>query len=58
MVTALQLVGLGGFGGLVFALVLSVLLAAFGTYVGVLMALQSFFGVSTWAELEGVDAEE
>jgi hypothetical protein len=58
MVATLQLVGLDGFGILAFSLVLSVLLVAFGTYVGVLVALQSFFGVSKWAELESVDAEE
>ena len=46
----LQLPVFTGFGGVALALVLSVLLVAFGTYVGVLMALQTFFGGSTWTE--------
>ena len=50
MTPVLQMPLLPGLGGLVLALGLSVLLVAFGTYVGVLMALQSFFGGSTWAE--------
>ena len=41
-----------GFGGLAIAFLLSVLVVAFGTYVGVLMALQSFFGASRWADLD------
>ena len=40
-----------GFGGIAIALVLSVLIVAFGTYVGVLMALQSFFGADAWDEV-------
>jgi hypothetical protein len=39
-----------GIGGLVIALVVPTLIVAFGSYVGVLMALQSFFGASSWTE--------
>lgn len=42
--------GVGGFEGLVIALVVSILVVAFGTFVGVSMALQSFFGASSWTE--------
>ena len=46
----LQMPIVPGLGGVVLALGISVLLVAFGTYVGALMALQTFFGGSTWAE--------
>ena len=44
----LQLLGSSGIGELVILLVVPVVLVAFGTYVGVLMALQSFFEASSW----------
>jgi hypothetical protein len=47
-----------GIGSLVLALVIPVAVVAFGTYVGVLMALQSFFGASSWAEAVGDDPAE
>ncbi|MEF8881359.1 MAG: hypothetical protein V5A34_02405 [Halapricum sp.] len=50
---ALQLYGINPLGELVLAVVISVLLVALGTYVGVLMALQSFFGESSWEEVTG-----
>jgi hypothetical protein len=42
-----------GIGELVIALVIPTLIVAFGSYVGVLMALQSFFGADSWAEATG-----
>jgi hypothetical protein len=50
MLPLLQSLVFEGFAGIVLAFVVSVLTVAFGTYVGVLMALQSFFGVSDWDE--------
>jgi len=44
------------FGGLVLALLILFLVVTFGTYVGVLMALQSYFGPGTWDD-EAVPAE-
>ena len=41
-----------GFGWLALAFFLSAAVVAFGTYVGVLTALQSFFGASSWGEVE------
>lgn len=46
----LQTLDGGGIGELVILLVVPVLIVAFGSYVGVLMALQSFFGASSWTE--------
>ena len=40
---------LGGWEGLVFGFVLSVVVIALGTYLGVSLALQSFFGAESWA---------
>ncbi|WP_254830222.1 hypothetical protein [Haloglomus salinum] len=54
----MQFAGTGGVGGLVIALVVPFLLVAFGSYVGVLMALQSFFGAESFAEaVESVENE-
>lgn len=41
-----------GFGWLVLAFFLSAAVVALGTYVGVLVALQSSFGASSWAAVE------
>lgn len=49
--TALQMFGLNPFVELLLAFVVSVLTVAFGTYVGVLIALQSFFEESSWQEV-------
>jgi hypothetical protein len=49
MLTALQMAGSRILGALVLELLIPVLVVAFGTYVGVLVALQSFFGESSWA---------
>ena len=46
----LQILDGGGIGELVILLVVPVLIVAFGSYVGVLMALQEFFGASSWDE--------
>ncbi|MEF8852234.1 MAG: hypothetical protein V5A44_02800 [Haloarculaceae archaeon] len=46
----LQAFGSYGLGNLVIAVVVPVLVVSFGTYVGVLMALQSFFDASSWQE--------
>ncbi len=53
----LQMFGVNPLGGLVIALVVPVVAIAFGTYVGVLMALQSFFGESSWQDVSTSDAE-
>jgi hypothetical protein len=49
--TPLQMFGINSLGSLVLALVVQLLIVAFGTYVGVLMALQSFFGESSWQDI-------
>ncbi|MFA9417667.1 hypothetical protein [Natrinema sp. HArc-T2] len=45
-------------GGLVLTIVVTVIIIAFGTYVGVLMALQSFFDASAWQEATRPDDTE
>jgi hypothetical protein len=52
----LQTLDGGGIGELVILLVVPVLIVAFGSYVGVLLALQEFFGASSWEE--AVDPSE
>jgi len=54
----LQALALEGFGGIALAFIVSVITVAFGTYVGVLMALQSFFDVSKWDEIESNLSED
>jgi hypothetical protein len=44
----IQVLGGSPLASLVIALVVPVILVAFGTYVGVLMALQEFFGAESW----------
>ena len=58
MYPPLQALALDGFGGLALTFIVSVVTVAFGTYVGVLMALQAFFDVSKWQEIESVGDEE
>jgi hypothetical protein len=53
----LQMMG-HGIGELVLALVVPLVLVILGTYVGVLMALQSFFGASSWREAMHAEASE
>ena len=50
MVYTIQLAGANTIGGLVLALVVPTMMIAFGAYVGVLMALQSFFDAQSWQE--------
>jgi hypothetical protein len=54
----LQVFGIDGFGGLALALVVPIVLVALGTYVGVLMALQSFFDASSWQEAASAARDE
>jgi hypothetical protein len=58
--TPLLLFGLNPLGELVILIAVPLLVVAFGTYVGVLMALQSFFDASSWREVsrsESADTE-
>ncbi|HMB51405.1 MAG TPA: hypothetical protein VKM69_12170 [Natronoarchaeum rubrum] len=50
MIHTIQLAGANTIGGLVLALVVPTVMIAFGSYVGVLMALQSFFDAQSWQE--------
>ena len=54
----LQIIGGSGIGELVILLVVPTLVVAFGSYVGVLMALQSFFGASSWEETSSGESGE
>jgi hypothetical protein len=47
----LQMLGANPLGSLVLALVVPFVIVVFGTYVGVLMALQPFFGESSWQDV-------
>lgn len=49
-------VGVGGLEGVVLGLVVSILVVAFGTYVGVTFALHSFFGTDSWEDASRADA--
>jgi hypothetical protein len=53
----MQFLGANGLGELVLAVVVPLLVVALGSYVGVLMALQSFFEASSWDEATGEDAD-
>jgi hypothetical protein len=53
----MQYLGANGLGGLVLAVVVPLLVVALGSYVGVLMALQSFFEASSWEEATGEDGD-
>lgn len=52
--TPLQMFGINS---LVLALVVSFLIVLFGTYLGVLGALQTFFGESSWQDVSTVEEE-
>ena len=52
-----QVFGVDTLGGLVLSVVVPVLIVAFGSYVGVLMALQSFFEGSSWQEATRTDGD-
>ena len=55
--TPLQMFGINPLGGFVLALVVPFVIVVFGTYVGVLMALQSFFGESSWQDVSTGEEE-
>lgn len=48
---ALQLFGIDPLVEVILVFVVSVLVIALGTYLGVLVALQSFFGESSWQDV-------
>ncbi|MDS0476568.1 hypothetical protein [Natrinema sp. 1APR25-10V2] len=58
MVSPLQLFGVNPLGGLVLSIVVPLLVVAGGTYLGVLMALQTFFDASSWREATSSDASD
>jgi len=58
MTVVLQMLGGYGIGRLVILLVVPVLVVAAGSYVGVLVALQSFFGASSWEEVVDSESDE
>lgn len=58
MAIPLQFLGVNPLADLVLVLVVPLLVVAFGSYVGVLMALQSFFEASSWQEAVGDDRRE
>jgi len=49
--TALQMFGMNPLGSIVLALVIPFVMVVFGTYLGVLGALQTFFGESSWQDV-------
>ena len=53
----LKMFGINPLAELVFGFFVSVLIVAFGTYVGVLMALQSFFEESSWQDVRASETE-
>ncbi|WP_167768547.1 hypothetical protein [Haloarcula amylovorans] len=53
----LQMFGINPLGSLVLAIVVPVVIIAFGTYAGVLMALQSFFDESSWQDVSTAEEE-
>jgi Flp pilus assembly pilin Flp len=56
-VIPLQLFGIDPLVELILAVVVSVVVIAVGTYLGVLVALQSFFGQSTWEEVTSSETQ-
>jgi hypothetical protein len=57
LMAPLQMFGIDPLRSLMLALVVPLVIVVLGTYVGVLMALQSFFGGSSWQDVSTV-AEE
>lgn len=55
--TPLQMFGINSFGSVVLALIVPFLMVLFGTYLGVLGALQTFFGESSWQDVSAVEEE-
>jgi len=54
---SLQLFGINSLGSLVLALIVPFVIVLFGTYLGVLGALQTFFGESSWQDVSTVEEE-
>ncbi|WP_225335002.1 hypothetical protein [Halomicrobium urmianum] len=54
---SLQMLGINPLGSLLLALVVSFVIILFGTYLGVLGALQTFFGESSWQDVSTVEEE-
>jgi hypothetical protein len=57
-VSLATLSGASSLGELVLLLVVPLVVVALGTYVGVLMALQSFFGESSWQAVSAGQASD
>ena len=55
--TPLQMFGINPLGSVVLALIVPFVIVLFGTYLGVLGALRTFFGESSWQEVSTVDEE-
>ncbi|WP_436923082.1 hypothetical protein [Halosimplex amylolyticum] len=55
--TVLQLFGVNPLGSVVLALVVPFFIVVFGTYLGVLGALQTFFGESSWQDVSTGEEE-
>jgi hypothetical protein len=55
--TPLQIFGINSFGRLMLALVVPFVIVLFGTYLGVLGALRTFFGESSWQDVSTVEEE-
>jgi len=52
--TALQIFGFNPLGSLVLGLVVPFVIVVFGTYLGVLGALRTFFGESSWQDVSSL----
>ncbi|WP_254767071.1 hypothetical protein [Salinilacihabitans rarus] len=55
--TPLQVFGIDTLGSSVLALIVPFVIVLFGTYLGVLGALQTFFGESSWQDVSTVEEE-
>ena len=53
----LQMFGINPLGDLVLTFVVPLVIVVFGTYLGVLGALQTFFGESSWQNVSIVEEE-
>jgi hypothetical protein len=53
MALPLALLGADSFGGLLLVLLVGFVIVVFGTFLGVLGALRTFFGAATWQETDG-----
>ena len=53
----LQMFGINPLGNLVLAFIVPFVIVLLGTYLGVLAALQTFFGESSWQDVSIVEEE-